>query len=465
MMNGRSPSSRSPYGSASPNSRRRDERRASRDRSGGRSSLPPPTTYSEYKRSRNDNEKVITRDGVNIKPAGESGRRGVHPWHFLRISFRSSCRASLLCNILWPIVPAALAVRYTMEERHTLIFILSYIAMVPCANLIGFAGQELARKLPHVAGVLTEITCGSIVEIILFMVLLSMDQFYVVKAAILGSVLATMLLCLGFVFFVGGMHRDEQTFSDAISEAGSGLLLTAGVVLAVPTVFEYGMNPGDLTEEENSERTLQISRIISILLILAYFVYVLFQTRTHHGIYDAIFEADEHRDRDKAKDLAKAKLTMTECILALAIGIALVTLIAITLVLQIEHIIQYSHVSDPFMGLILVPLVEKFAEHITAIDEAWDNQMNFALSAVLGSTLQTALFNAPLTVIVGWGLGKHMDLNFDVFNLVMLVLAILTVGRFLQDQKSNYLEGFLLVILYVAIAVSAWYYPNPQSHH
>jgi Ca2+:H+ antiporter len=239
----------------------------------------------------------------------------------------------------------------------------------------------------------------------------------------------------------------------------------SGVVLAVPTIFEHGMNPGELSEEQNNERTLQISRIISILMILAYFVYVLFQTRTHHGIYDAIFEADEHRDRDKAKDMAKAKFTMTECVIALAVGIALVTVIAINLVLQIEHIIEYSNVSDPFMGLILVPLVEKFAEHITAIDEAWDNQMNFALSAVLGSTLQTALFNAPLTVIVGWGLGKHMDLNFDVFNLVMLVLSILTVGRFLQDQKSNYLEGFLLIILYIAIAVSAWYFPNPQSHH
>jgi Ca2+:H+ antiporter len=225
------------------------------------------------------------------------------------------------------------------------------------------------------------------------------------------------------------------------------------------------MSPSDLAEGETDDRTLQISRGVSILLILSYAVFVLFQARSHHGLYDAIFEDDERRDRDRHKDLAKAKFTLTECIIALVIGIALVTIIAITLVLQIEHIIEYSHVSDPFMGLILVPLVEKFAEHITAIDEAWDDQMNFALSAVLGSTLQTALFNAPLTVIVGWGLGKHMDLNFDVFNLVMLILAILTVGRFLQDQKSNYLEGFLLATLYVAVAVSAWYFPNPQGHH
>lgn len=226
-------------------------------------------------------------------------------------------------------------------------------------------------------------------------------------------------------------------------------------------MFLRGLPDSNLTPDEIAAKTLSISRIVSILLIIAYAVYVFFQARTHHGIYHAIFEMDEERDRDGHKDAAKDKLTMTECIVALSVAVALVTLIAITLVLQIEHIIEKSRVSDAFMGLILVPLVEKFAEHITAIDEAWDNQMNFALSHVLGATLQTALFNAPLVVIVAWGRGKALDLDFGIFDLVMLILAILTVGRFLQDQKSNYLEGFLLVILYVAVAVSAFYYPNP----
>jgi Ca2+:H+ antiporter len=99
--------------------------------------------------------------------------------------------------------------------------------MVPCANLIGFAGQELARKLPRVVGILLETTLGSVVEIILFMVLLSRVQYAVIKAAILGSILSTMLLCLGMCFFVGGMRREEQCFDEAIGEVGNGLLLTA----------------------------------------------------------------------------------------------------------------------------------------------------------------------------------------------------------------------------------------------
>lgn len=430
----------------------------------GDDGLPPPNTFSQYKRRRGTDAKDARGSGRRmIQPAGESGRRGFHPWKFLVINFRSASRASLVCNVLWPLVPAALAVRYALPEKHILIFTLAYIAMVPCANLVGFAGQELARKLPHVSGVLAEITFGSVVEIVLFMVLLSKDMFEVIKAAILGSILATMLLCLGLCFFAGGLYYDQQTFSEAISEAGSGLLLTAGVVLAVPTAFERGLAASSLSPgaELLESKTLDISRVISIMLIISYGVYVFFQARTHHGIYASSFEADEARDRDGHKDRAKDKLTLIEAIIALAIGIALVTLIAITLVLQIEHVIEASAVSDAFMGLILVPLVEKFAEHLTAIDEAWDNQMNFALSHVLGATLQTALFNGPLAVIVSWGMGSTLDLNFDLFNLVMLILAILTVGRFLQDQKSNYLEGVLLVVLYIAIAVAAFHYPDP----
>ena len=107
------------------------------------------------------------------------------------------------------------------------------MAIVPCANTIGFAGQQLARKLPKVVGVLTETTLGSIVEVILFLVLLTRNQFPVVKSAILGSILATLLLCLGLCFFAGGLIRDEQEFSETVSEVGNGLLLTALVLLAL----------------------------------------------------------------------------------------------------------------------------------------------------------------------------------------------------------------------------------------
>lgn len=163
----------------------------------------------------------------HIAPAGESGRRGFDPVLFVRICWRSSSSMSKLVNILWPVVPPAIILHYARPDLHLVIFILNYIAMVPCANLIGFAGQELARKLPKVFGVLLETTLGSVVEIVLFMVLLTRHEIPVIQAAALGSILATLLLCLGMCFFFGGMRHTEQEFSDAVSEVGSGLLLTA----------------------------------------------------------------------------------------------------------------------------------------------------------------------------------------------------------------------------------------------
>ena len=97
----------------------------------------------------NHNGHKVTR---GIHPDGESGRSGIHPWHFLRICFRSSCSASRYVNVLWPVVPAAITIHFARPEAHIAIFVLNYIAMVPTANLLGFAGQELARKLPKVFG-------------------------------------------------------------------------------------------------------------------------------------------------------------------------------------------------------------------------------------------------------------------------------------------------------------------------
>ena len=136
---------------------------------------------------------------------------------------------------------------------------------------------------------------------------------------------------------------------------------------------------------------------------------------------------------------------MSECVVALVASLTLVTMLAVFLVERVEEVVE-SGVPDQFLGLILLPLVEKAAEHLTAIDEAWDAQMNFALYHCLGPSIQTALFNAPLVVLIGWAIGHPIDLNFEIFMIVLLVVSILVVGNFLRDQECNWLEGALLVV-------------------
>lgn len=153
--------------------------------------------------------------------------------------------------------------------------------MVPSANLLGFAGGELARKLPHVFGVIVEMFLSSIVEIVLFMVLISRDNnndlVPVIQAAILGSILANLLLCLGLCFFVGGIRRNEQEFHDVVSETGSGMLLVAGFGLLIPSAFYSALvgatsEDGAFTFEVLLENTHTISRATSVILLIAFFL-------------------------------------------------------------------------------------------------------------------------------------------------------------------------------------------------
>ncbi|KAH0025549.1 Ca2+:H+ antiporter, partial [Aureobasidium melanogenum] len=443
-------------------------------RRGSRQSTSPYTHEPKPQQEREDgnlpqynsNGHAVTR---GIQPNGESGRRGFHPVHFLRVCWASSCTASKYVNVLWPFVPAAIALHFARPEERLWIFILSYIAMVPSANLIGFAGQELARKLPTVLGVVLETTLGSLVEMILFIVLLVNQRrtgVPVVQAAILGSILANLLLCMGLCFFFGGLRRHEQNFHDVVSDTGSNLMLVAGMALVIPVTYANALRGREnLPTEQLEMEVVKISRATAIVLLLAFAVYTFFQMKSHHGFYDDILEQDEQNDVDRHRDLAKPKLTLTESIIALAIAITFVSMMAVFLVENIDYMRKNRGLSDSFLGLILVPLVEKAAEHITAIDEAWDNQMNFALSHILGASIQTALLNTPLAVIVGWGLGVHMSMNFEMFDAVVLILAILVVGQFLRDGKSNYLEGALCFFVYVLIAVAAFYYPNPVEGH
>ncbi|KAF9869697.1 calcium/proton exchanger [Colletotrichum karsti] len=420
-----------------------------------------------------------------IAHEGESGRSGFHLRQFLRVLWRSSCTASMLVNVLWPIVPVAIALN-CLPGLHLWKFATAYVAVVPTANLLGFAGQEFARKMPKVAGILIETTFGSIVEIILFVVLITKHNadggngdegnlIPIIQAAILGSILTNLLLCLGLCFFFGGIRHASQKFHAIVSEVGTGLLLVAAFGLLIPSAFYSALKsevlldiPGlkvafheKFTEGTLHADVLRISQATSIALIVAFFLYVWYQASSQHSIFDEVIEMDEHRDADREEDMEKPKFTLTETALALTLSLALVTLLLIFLVQGIEDVVE-SGIPDQFLGLILLPLVEKAAEHLTAVDEAWDGVINVALYHCLAPSIQTALFNGPLVVLVGWALGKPMDLNFEIFMIGLLVLSILVVGNFLRDGESNWLEGALLVVIYVIIAIACWYYPNPD---
>jgi Ca2+:H+ antiporter len=246
--------------------------------------IEPERELPQY--SSNDTEKQkrpLALGRFRVANAGESGRSGFHPGYFLKVCFRSTCTLSMVVNIFWPVVPAAIVLGFARPDLEVWVFALNYIAMVPSANLMGFAGGELSRKLPKVAGILLETSLTSVVELILFMVLIKKDVnnnfIPVIQAAILGSILANLLLCLGLCFFFGGLRREEQILHEAVSEVGSGLLLVAGFALLIPTAFYSALSGtaqgnSTFTSEELIDNTRKISRGTSIILLVAFGMYV-----------------------------------------------------------------------------------------------------------------------------------------------------------------------------------------------
>jgi len=230
----------------------------------------------------------------HIHPDGESGRSGFNPSHFLSVAWKSGSNAAKWANLLWPFVPVAIILHYAAPGLPIAIFSTSYIAMVPVANLLGFAGQEFARKMPKVSGILIETAFGSIVEIILFIILITKhtsehgssehgNLIPVIQAAILGSIITNLLLCLGLCFFVGGLRQASQKFHASISEVGSGLLLVAGFGLLIPSAYYSALKGSavakatkhhEFTEKLLQHNVLRISQITSILLIVAFCMYV-----------------------------------------------------------------------------------------------------------------------------------------------------------------------------------------------
>jgi len=233
---------------------------------------------------------------THIHPDGESGRSGFHIKHFLSVAWASGSKAARYVNLLWPVVPVAIALFFAAPAHPLLVFALCYVAMVPVANLLGFAGQEFARKMPKVSGILIETAFGSIVEIILFLVLIAKHEgeeedgsseqgnmVPIIQAAILGSILTNLLLCLGACFFVGGLRQASQRFHASISEVGTGLLCVAGFGLLIPSAYYSALKGSTVpvvvghhtfTEKVLHHNVLRISQATSILLIIAFIMQV-----------------------------------------------------------------------------------------------------------------------------------------------------------------------------------------------
>ncbi|KAI7882273.1 calcium/proton exchanger [Lichtheimia hyalospora FSU 10163] len=390
-------------------------------------------------------------------------------------------------NPLVIFIPFAIASHFVWSPTVT--FILNFIAIVPLAKLLGFATEDIALRTGEIIGGLLNASFGNAVELIISIISLSQNLVVVVQASMLGSILSNLLLVLGMCFWFGGVRFKEQSFNPIVAQTSASLLFIATTSLLLPAAFYASVGSAESAEQLTSD-ILNISRATSIILLVIYFAFLFFQLRTHKDLFLAPpretrcasyqqrsgtsrtmesiliareqgLEQNEQAENDDEEEEPQMPFWMA--IVLLLVITALVAVCAEFLVSAIEDVVEQWHISETFVGLILLPIVGNAAEHVTAVTVAMKNKMDLALGVAVGSSMQIALLVTPLMVIIGWGMQIQMSLLFNVFETAVMLISVVMVNYLMMDGKSNWLEGFMLFTLYIILAICFYYYPDAAA--
>jgi Ca2+:H+ antiporter len=320
----------------------------------------------------------------------------------------------------------------------TLVFGLSAVSILGLAWLIGQATERIgAITGPQVGGILNA-TFGNIAELIIAFFALQAGLIDVVKASLTGSIIGNLLLVLGLSVLLGGWKNGTQTFSRQIAGSNAALLVLAAIGLFVPAVFQASSGQGEGSVVEDST-------LVAILLIAGYVLSLVYQftnpARTLGG----------HEKRDAHEGPAWSGRTAATVLVGAAILLAVLSEI---LVGAIEPVVETLGLTEFFVGVILLPIIGNLAEQLVAVQLAWKNRMEFSMAVSYGASLQVALFVAPALVLLGVLTGHPMDLAFAPLEVAAVAAAVGISALIALDGESNWLEGALLVIVYLILAAT-----------
>jgi Ca2+:H+ antiporter len=332
------------------------------------------------------------------------------------------------------------------------VFACAAVAIVPLAGMMGGATESIAGRFGAGVGGLLNATFGNAAELIIALVALRRGLDDVVKASLTGSILGNALLVLGLALFAGGLRRDRQNFDRTTASMGSTLLALAAIGLVVPALFHLVGSSAvaraslSATRESGLEKILSLA--ISCVLFGAYVLSLVFSLGTHRHLYAG--GRVPHRPPGSALRPA----------LTLVAATALVAWMSELLVGAVGEASSALGLTPVFVGVIVVATVGNAAEHSTAVLVAARDQMDLALNIAIGSSIQIALFVAPLLVFLSYVMGAGpMDLRFTPFEVVSVAIAVAAVHLVAQDGESNWLEGVLLVAVYLVLALAFYFLP------
>ncbi len=353
---------------------------------------------------------------------------------------------NIILLVLLLFIPVSLAAHF-LEWGELTVFITAGLAILPLAAWMGTATEEIAVVVGPSLGGLLNATFGNATELIIALVALNAGLIDVVKASIAGSIISNLLLVMGFSMLLGGLRYKEQTFQPIVARVNADSMNLAVIAILMPTAMNY-------TSQGINEQTIQnLSIAVAVVLILVYALTLLFSMKTHSYLYDVGVVETEAEETPHAKPNIKLWVgVLLVCTLLVAIESEM-------LVDSLEVATSQLGLTALFTGVILVPIVGNAAEHATAVSVAMKNKMDLSLSVAVGSSMQIALFVAPVLVIAGRILGKPMDLDFQPFELVAVVVSVLIANSISSDGKSNWLEGTLLLAAYTVLGFAFYFHP------
>jgi len=351
------------------------------------------------------------------------------------------------------------------------IFVTSALAIVPLAGLMGRATESLSEHMGPGLGGLLNASFGNAAELIIAFVALQRGLHDVVKASITGSIIGNVLLVLGLALLLGGARFERLRFNATAASTGSTLLALSAIGLVVPAIFHQ------IVATRGNAREKELSLEIAIVLFVTYVLSLLFSLRTHKHLYTghaadsgspvpagshaaaigaaaAAVEADTHAARSSLVGWSTRR-----AVLVLLGATALVALMSEFLVGAVEHTAHVLGMTEVFVGVVLVAIIGNAAEHSTAVLVARKNQMDLALQIAVGSSIQVALFVAPVLVFASYALGQPLDLVFTNFEVLAVVASVAVLNLVSQDGEANWLEGAQLLAVYFILALAFYFLP------
>jgi Ca2+:H+ antiporter len=384
------------------------------------------------------------------------------------VSDRSWLRRNALLLLL-VFVPVALVLRFLFGMRGLAVFITSALAIIPLAGLMGRATEALAEHLGEGIGGLLNATFGNAAELIIAIVALRAGLYDLVKASITGSIIGNILLVFGASALYGGLRYHSQKFNPTAASLGATLLVLSAIGLVVPAIFHLLVQGNPRAHER------ELSLEIAFVLMITYLLSLLFTLRTHRHLFmgaggeaagdggveprdDGIEPARAAREGEPAAPEAGGSLGRAFLLLAAAtVGIAVMSEL---LVSTVESAASALGMTEVFVGVILVAIIGNAAEHSTAILLAGQDRMDAVIQIAVGSSIQVALFVAPLLVFLSyWIAVRPLDLIFTTLEVVAIAAAVGIMAFVSNDGESHWMEGVQLLAVYLILGIAFYFFP------